>query len=176
MKKFIFLTIMPLILWGTTYDTALLQIGSKMFPKIALMEKGNQERIQSSVNLLIVTPASNKESAYRLSSMIERQYNGTLSNYALSIAVVSPKEALEIKNAHGFVLLMESEDAMLPPVLDHAHKNKIVTFSFDPALLQKGVAVSLYIGRSVKPYINLSTLKQVPFAFEYGFLKLSQSY
>jgi hypothetical protein len=71
---------------------------------------------------------------------------------------------------------MDPDDSMLSPLLEYAQKNKTLTFCFDPALLQKGAAVSLYIGRSVKPYINISTLKQVPFTFEYGFLKLSQSY
>jgi hypothetical protein len=108
--------------------------------------------------------------------MIEHQYSGTLSNYSLTLTTVSMKEALEIKNAHGFILLTEANDGTLPLLLEHAHKNKTLTFCFDPALLQKGADVSLYIGRSVKPYINLTTIKQVPFTFEYGFLKLSQPY
>jgi hypothetical protein len=176
MKKIIFLLLLPFILWGSTYDLALLQIGVKIFPKVALMEQGTRERIQSNVNFVIITTFSNKEAAQRLLMMFERQYSGVLSNYSFSIRIVSPKEALEIKNLQGFILLMEPEDPILPLLLEHAHKNKTLTFCFDSALLQKGADVSLYIGRSVKPYINLTTLKQVPFTFEYGFLKLSQPY
>lgn len=176
MTKSLLLIFIPFFLWGTTYDSTLLQIGAKLFPKVILMEKGSSDRIQSVVNLVIITVPSNKEAAQRLSGMIERQYGGVLSNHSLDVSVVSPKEALSIKNAHGFILLMDSDDGMLPTLLEHAHKNKILTFSFDPELMKKGSAVSLYIGRSVKPYINLSTLKQVPFTFEYGFLKLSQPY
>ncbi|MBV5321897.1 MAG: hypothetical protein JZU62_09425 [Sulfuricurvum sp.] len=176
MKKIIFLFFVPLLLWGAAYDATLLQIGAKIFPKVALMEKGTQERIQSTVNFMIVAPPTNKESARLLSEMIQRQYGGLLSDYSLTFSIISMREALEIKNTHGFILLMEAEDSMLPLLLEHAHRNKILTFCFDPALLQKGADVSLYIGRSVKPYINLTTLKQVPFTFEYGFLKLSQPY
>lgn len=176
MKKIIFLFLVPFLLWGTTYDPTLLQIGAKLFPKVALMEKGTKERIQSTLSLVIVSEAPNKVAAQRLSEMIERQYGGTLSNYSLILTTVSMKEALEIKNTHGFILLTEADDSALPLLLEHAHKNKTLTFCFDPALLQKGADVSLYIGRSVKPYINLTTLKQVPFTFEYGFLKLSQPY
>lgn len=176
MKISILITLVPFLLWGTTYDPTLLQIGAKIFPKVVLMEKGTNERIQSTINLVIVSAPSNKEAAQRLSEMIERQYSGTLSNHPLALTIVSPKEALEIKNAHGFILLMEPDDDMLSRLLEYANNRKILTFSIDPSLLQKGVAVSLYIGRSVKPYINLTTLKQVPFTFEYGFLKLSQSY
>jgi hypothetical protein len=174
--KAIVMLLMPFLLWGTTYDATLLQIGAKLFPKVLFMEKGTNERIQSSINLVIVAAPSNKEAAQRLSEMIERQYGGTLSNHLLNLSIVSPKEAMEIKNAHGLILLMEPDEAILPLLLDHASKNKILTFCFDPSLLQKGAAVSLYIGRSVKPYINLTALKQVPFTFEYGFLKLSQPY
>lgn len=176
MKKSLLLILMPFLLWGTAYDPALLQIGAKLFPKVALMEKGTKERIQSTVYFVIIAVPSTKEAAQRLAGMIERQYGETFSNYSLALTIVSPKEALEIKNAHGYILLMEPNEGMLPALLEHARQNKTLTFSFDPALLQKGAAVSLYIGRSVKPYINLATLKQVPFTFEYGFLKLSQSY
>lgn len=176
MKKIILLILMPFILWGSTYDLALLQIGAKIFPKVALMEQGTRDRIQSNVNFVIITTFSNKEAAQRLLMMFERQYGGLLSNYSFTIRIVSPKEALEIKNSQGFILLMEPDDSMLPLLLESAHKNKILTFCFDSALLQKGADVSLYIGRSVKPYINLTTIKQVPFTFEYGFLKLAQPY
>jgi len=168
--------LIPFLLWGTTYDSTLLQIGAKIFPKVALMEQETKERIQSTVHFVIVTTASNKEAAQQLAEMIERQYGGALSHYSLTLSIVSPKDALAVKNAHGFILLMEPDEAMLPALLEYAAKNKTLTFSFDPSLLQKGAAVSLYIGRSVKPYINLTTLKQVPFTFEYGFLKLSKPY
>lgn len=176
MIKIILLFLIPFLLSATTYDSTLLQIGAKLFPKIVLMEKGTKERIQTTVNIVIVTVPSNKQTAQQLAEMIERQYHGTLSNYALACSVVTAKEGLEVKNAHGFLLLMEPDESLLPLLLEQAHKNKILTFSFDPLLLPKGAAVSLYIGRSVKPYINLSTLKEVPFTFEYGFLKLSQPY
>jgi hypothetical protein len=170
------LLLMPFLLWGTTYDSTLLQIGAKLFPKVVLMEKGTKERLQSTLRLVIITTQSDKKTAQQLSKAIERQYGGVLSSYTLSLTIASPKEALEITHAHGFFLLLEPNEDILTPLLVHAHDHKILTFSFDPALLQKGVAVSLHIGRSVKPYINLSTLKQVPFTFEYGFLKLSQPY
>ncbi len=176
MKKILIFFLLPFVLWGSTYDIELLQIGVKIFPKVAMMEQGTKERIQSSVNFVIVATPLNKVAAQRLAMMFEHQYGGAMSNYSFGIRIVSPKDALEIRNSHGFILLMESEDTMLPLLLENAHKNKTLTFCFDSALLQKGADVSLYIGRSVKPYINLSTLKQVPFTFEYGFLKLSQPY
>jgi len=176
MTKLLLLIFIPFFLWGTTYDSTLLQIGAKLFPKVILMEKGTTDRIQSVVNLVIVTIPANKEAAQRLSGMIERQYGGILSNHSLNVSVVSPKEALSLKNVHGFILLMDADESILPTLLEHAHQNKILTFSFDSDIMKKGSAVSLYIGRSVKPYINLTTLKQVPFTFEYGFLKLSQPY
>lgn len=176
MKKSILLLFIPYLLWSGIYDPALLQIGAKMFPKITLLEKGTNERINSSLNLVIVASSSNKIAAHELSEMIKYQYGGTLSTHPIAILTVSPKEALEIKNGHCFIFLMEQDDAMLLPLIEYAEKNKILTFSFDPSLLSKGVAISLYIGRSVKPYINLAALKKVPFVFEYGFLKLSQPY
>lgn len=175
MKTLMYLFI-PFLLYASPFDSNLLQIGAKIFPKVTLIEKGTKERIQTNVNLLIVTTNAYKSDAQRLSDIIDAQYDSTLSNHPLNISIVSPKEALEQKNIHGFILLLDPNDPVLLTLLEHAQRNKILTFSFDPELLQKGVAISLYIGRSVKPYINLSILKQTPFTFEYGFLKLSQPY
>ncbi|HZF70343.1 hypothetical protein [Sulfuricurvum sp.] len=176
MNKILFLFLMPCVLWGFTYDVAVLQIGTKIFPKVALMEQGTKERIQSNVNFVIVASPPYKEPAQQLLMMFERQYGGVFGNYTIALKIVSPKEALEINNSHGYFVFMDPEDTLLLPLVEHAHKSKTLTFCFDAALLQKGCDVSLYIGRSVKPYINLTTLKQVPFTFEYGFLKLSQPY
>lgn len=176
MKLLLFILLSPLIVCATTYDSNLLQIGAKIFPKITVMEKGTSERIQTNVNIFIVSTSATKADAQRLSGMIESQYSGVLTSHPLSLTIISPRDVMEMKNAHALILLMDPNDPNLSSLLEYAQRNKILTFSFDPELLSKGVAVSLYIGRSVKPYINLSTLKQVPFVFEYGFLKLSQPY
>lgn len=176
MKKFLFLLLSPFIVYATPYDSNLLQIGAKIFPKITVMEKGTSERIQTNVNIFIVSTSATRSDAQRLSGMIESQYGGILSSHPLSLNIISPKDVMEMKNAHALILLIDPNDPNLPSLLDFGQRNKILTFSFDPELLSRGVAVSLYIGRSVKPYINLSTLKQTPFIFEYGFLKLSQPY
>lgn len=174
MKKLILLIcFFPLYLWSVTYDPSLLQIGAKLFPKIMLMEQGTKERIHSTLTLIIVTDITHKEHAKRLLGIFESQKENTTP---LKLRVVSPKEALEITDTHGFIVLMKEEDYLLEGLIKHANKNKILTFSFDPNLLGKGAAVSLYIGKNVKPYLNLTTLKEVPFTFEYGFLKLSQPY
>lgn len=176
MRKSFFLWLIPLFAWSFPYDSNLLLLGAKLFPKIILMEKSTAGHIQSTVHLVIVASPSNYDSAQRFSELIEHQYGGALSSYRLKTSLVSPKEALQILDPNAFVLFVEPTETLLPSLIEYANKNKILTFSVDSSLLKRGTAVSLYIGRSVKPYINLSTIKQVPFTFEYGFLKLSQPY
>lgn len=177
MKKLILLIFFfPLYLWSVTYDVSMLHIGAKLFPKIILMEQGTKERIHSTLSLIIVTDSTHKEHAKRLLNILEAQKDNSTNTTPLKLRVISPKEALEITDAHGFIVLINEEDYLLEGLIKHANKNKILTFSFDPNLLGKGVSVSLYIGKNVKPYLNLTALKEVPFTFEYGFLKLSQPY
>lgn len=175
--KYIFaLILIPTILLSGSYDKALLQIGAKLFPKIAFIEKGTKERIRSTLNFVIVTTPSNQASAYELREMIQRQYPNGINNFPLNLSIASARESLDMTNIHGFILLLDPNEPLLEPLMEHAYQYKILSFSLEPSLLQKGVAVSLFIGRSVKPYINTTTLKQTPFTFDYGFLKLSQPY
>lgn len=176
MQSILIVLLLPLILWGNPFDPAMLQIGAKIFPKVVLIEKGMKGRISSSVNIVIVANDASKESAIRLMNLIDRQYNKTLGEYPLNVNVVSPNEALRENDPHAYILLLSGKEALFPSLLAHAKKSKILTFCFDPDLLFEGVAVSLYIGRSVKPYLNLAVLRETPFLFDYGFLKLSQPY
>lgn len=93
MKTLLYLFI-PFLLCASPFDSNLLQIGAKIFPKVTLMEKGTKERIQTNVNLLIVTTNAYKLDAQRLFDIIDSQYDGMLSNHPLNLSIVSPKEAL----------------------------------------------------------------------------------
>lgn len=165
--------LIPLHLGGGSYDTPLLQIGSKLFPKILFIEKGTKERIQSSIQLVIVTTPSYQETARLFSNMVQNQYPEGISNIPLRITVVSPKEAFGIKNAHGIVLMTPPDEPLLDPLIKQTYENKTLTFCFNPALLKNGAVISLNIGKNVKPYLNVTAVKEASFTFEYSFIKLS---
>lgn len=168
--------VLPLLVSADTYDTSLLQIGSKIFPKIILIEKGTKERIDSSIQLVIVASSLYQENALSLSKLLHAQYPQGINGHPLRITILSPKEGLNIDNAHGFVLMLSPNDKLLEPLINHANENKILTFSLDPTLLSNGVLISLYIGKTVKPYLNIATLKQTSFQFDYSFISLSILY
>lgn len=175
MKKaicFLFLLI-PLTLWGGSYDTPLLQISSKLFPKILFIEKGTKERIQSSIHLVIVASPSYQETARLFSKMVQNQYPDGINDYPIQITVVSIKEAFSIKNTHGIIFMIPPDEPMLDSLIKHTYENKILTFCFNPSLLRNGVVISIYIGKNVKPYLNITALKEASFTFEYSFIKLS---
>lgn len=178
MKKLLvfFILVIPLALYSESYTTPLLQISSKLFPKILFMEKGTKDRIQSSINLAIVASPSNQEAARHFSSMLLKQYPDGINDHPIRVSIVSAKEVLEMNNVHGIILMVPPEDNMLKTLIVHTYENKILTFCLDPLLLTKGAIISLYIGKSIKPYLNVSALKESSFTFEYSFIKLSIPY
>lgn len=178
MKRLIlFLSLLiPLKLLGGYYDTPLLQIGAKLFPKIPFIEKGTQERIHTSLHLIIVASPAHQESARTFSKMLHTQYPKGINNYPLLITIVSPKEALTIKSAHAFIVMASPEESQIDPLIEHSYKNSILTLCFDPSLLKRGVLLSVHIGKSVKPYLNITALKEGGYIFEYSFIKLSTLY
>lgn len=168
--------VIPLLVSAGTYDASLLQIGSKIFPKIVLIEKGTKDRVDSSIQLVIVASSLYQENAQSFSKLVQAQYPQGINGHPLRITIVSPKEGLNIDNAHGFILMLSPNDRLLEPLINHANENKILTFSFDPSLLSSGVLISLYIGKTVKPYLNIATLKHASFQFDYSFISLSILY
>ena len=178
MKKLLafFILVIPLALFSDSYTTPLLQISSKLFPKILFMEKGTKDRIQSSINLVIVASPSNQEAARNFSSMLLKQYPDGINDHPIRISIVSIKEVLEMNNLHGIILMVPPDEISLRPLIKHTYDNKILTFCFDPSLLERGAIISLYIGKNIKPYLNVSALKQTSFTFEYSFIKLSIPY
>ncbi|MDD2828655.1 MAG: hypothetical protein PHW18_03660 [Sulfuricurvum sp.] len=173
---YFFFLVIPLTLLGESYDTPLLQISSKLFPKILFMEKGTKERIQSSINLAIVTSPANQETARHFSSMVQNHYPDGINDHPIHLSIVSAKEALTMKNIHGIILMIPPDNTLLEALIQNSYENKIVTFCFDPTLLKNGALISLYIRKNVKPYLNISALKQASFTFEYSFIKLSEPY
>lgn len=168
--------LIPLHLLALSYDSSLLQIGGKLFPKVLFIEKGTKNRIQDSINLVIATSSSNQEHAKRLVHIIQNHYPNGINNHPFKFSIISIKEAQTLKSGHAIILMTDHEDPYLNALIHNANANQILTFSFDPELLENGTAISLYIGKSVKPYLNLSTLKNAPFSFDYGFLQLSVPY
>lgn len=178
MKKLLvfFILVIPLALYSESYTTPLLQISSKLFPKILFMEKGTKDRIQSSINLVIVASPSNQDAARHFSSMLLKQYPNGITDHPIRVSIVSVKEALEMHNVHGIILMVPPDDTSLKQLIEHTYENKILTFCLDPSLLGRGVVISLYIGKNIKPYLNISVLKESSFTFEYSFIKLSIPY
>lgn len=137
------------------------------------MEKGTKERIQSSIHFVIVASPANQEAARLFSNMLQHQYPEGINNHPIRISIVSSREALSIKNVHGIILMISPDETMLESLIEHTYEEKILTFCFDPLLLRNGAVISVYVGKNVKPYLNISALKQASFTFEYSFIKLS---
>lgn len=168
--------LIPMQLFAFSCDTSLLQIGAKLFPKVLFMEKETKERIKHTIHIVIVASPTNSDNAKRFMNMVENYYPDGINNHPIRLSIIPIKEGQNIKFAHAIVLMASNEDPNIDSVISNANENQILTFSLDPALLQNGTAVSLFIGKSVKPYLNLTTLKNVPYSFEYGFIKLSVPY
>lgn len=174
--KYFFILLIPFTLFGISYDTPLLQISSKLFPKILFMEKETKTRIHSSINFVIIASPSNQEAARHFMTMLLNQYPEGINNIPIRVSIISTKEALNIKNVHGIIFMLSPDDPLLEPIIQYSYDTEILTFCFDPLLLRSGVIISVHIGKSIKPYLNISALKETSFNFEYSFIKLSMPY
>lgn len=160
------------ILFARYYDTNIMTIEAKLFPKIAMLEKNIK---QNPSMVLVITILAN-EKDYRVAKHFKRKIK---SNYPNLIG----KKRIVVNISEFMPLTMPNPDAIIvlsykPKELEAialwANQNKIVSFAYDSSDLSYGILSSIYIGKSIKPYLNRKIIQEYNFVFDSYLLQLSK--
>ncbi|MEA3330922.1 MAG: hypothetical protein U9Q29_04430 [Campylobacterota bacterium] len=147
-------------------------IEAKLFPKIALLE---QDIKQSSSKLLKITIVANEmdfNAAEYFKRKIELNYPNEIRE-KLIIVNISKFKPSTMQNPDVIIVLSHQPKEQRTIAL-WANQNKIVSFAYDSSDLNYGILSSIYIGKSVKPYLNRKIIKEYNFIFDSYLLQLSK--
>ena len=160
----------PLSLRAEYYDTTLLTLFSKILPRIvsfSSLAPGEGEPLGICIVREDVDASAAAAFEILLGNAARRHGIETVQTDFAHIAVCGKRQLLFVFNA--------------PPETVSAALASFTSFrplvaAYDPRLLSAGADVSLFVGRSVKPYLNLESLKDKGIRLEAIILQVSKIY
>jgi len=157
---------------AVSYDESILQIYSKIIPRLVIMSNVPAEP-KKSVSVCTIHNKDDAASAERFSQMIQK--NATGGSVTLRIRHRTYEHAAECFDSQLLFLLNGSE-TQFSRLQKELGTKPIITVAYDPRMLEAGADISLYMGRSVMPYLNLGALRNKGIRFESVLLRVSKVY
>lgn len=169
-KKFFLLSLLSLQLFASQYNSTVFELEAKLFPKIVILSE-NIKTESKNLILYIVAKEEDTYDALEFKEAIELAYPNKLMNKVVKV-FVKEFNALE-GNPDAIIVFQNSEDE-IRKIAKWANTNKIISLSYDPSYLDYNILSSIYIGRSIKPYLNRKIMQKYNFSFNPYLLELSK--
>ncbi|WP_455756339.1 hypothetical protein [Sulfurimonas sp.] len=164
--------LLPAMLFSKEYDTTIMAIEAKLFPKIALLEQHIKQNSSKTLKIIILANEIDFDAAEEFKEKIITNYPTVIANKQI-IVNISEFNPSVINNANSVIVLSHKPEKLKEIAL-WANKNKIVSFVYEPSNLKYGFLSSIYIGKSTKPYLNKQTILDYNFVFDSYLLQLSK--
>lgn len=159
---------------ATDYDEDVLEIFSKLLPRFVIMSD-QKLKIKDQINICVVHEDIEKGAASSLIDKTTRNYPQGIKNYNVKLTQTDFTNLSTCNNSE-LLFLFNSSEKNINETLIYAKKQKTLTVSYDASLLANGVEVSLFLGRKILPYINVSALKKNSIMVDPILLRISKIY
>ena len=133
-----------------------------------------KERDTSTLRISILAIDADLDAARRFKEQIEAAYPDGLLGRRMVVTVerFAPQE-MTLPDA---VIVLAHQPEVLHSIASWANEHGIVSFTYDPFDLEAGFLVSIYFGKSAKPYLNRGVMQEGRFVFDHYLLRLSKFY
>ncbi len=146
-------------LYGAAYDEKILNLHSKVFPKIILTDKKlNEKLLDEHIIISILYEKVDKDKALELKKAIKKNYP-TLNGKNMLVELRTYSNLDKNLSATAYYMLRSDKEEILK-ASSLINKVNRISFSYDNKYLDYGVVMSLHIGKKVSPFINIKALKK----------------
>ena len=135
-----------------SYSDQLMQIYAKISPRLVLMSKMPYSIPEKSIDIIILYEKGDERAAENLREKMLRIYPEGLKSRRLEIELIPYGMDEKLRKA-SLLFFMEGDIDFVAAALDFAKKNRVLTISYNRKLLAQGAILSLYIGKTVKPFL-----------------------
>lgn len=149
-------------------------IFSKLIPRFILMSSKKDE-IDQKIEICILHDKSDHDSAELLRGKIAQNYPNGIKNYPIDVVLVEYQDLLQCENKE-LVFLFNQESESITQSIEVLNKLHLLTMSYDQSYLQDGVAVSLYLGRKILPFLNMRVIEQNHITLDNVLVRVSKIY
>ena len=168
----IFCGISPL--HASAYDDDILTIYSKMVPRFIVMSS-QKERIKNNLEICILHDKIDERIASSLIDKINSNYPHGINDFEIKVVKGNYTE-LNVCQTSQLAFMFSSDEANIKNAILFLNKQNILSMSYDEALLENGVEISLFIGRKVIPHINMKAITQNKIELDNILLRISKIY
>lgn len=159
---------------ASEYEEGTLEIASKILPRLVLMSS-LQKNIKKQIDICILYDKPDAADANSLLEKIHTNYPNGLKNYPLAIKKYE-FAGTNLCDQSQIAFLFNTNDQTIEKTLRILNQKGILSMSYDPAFLEKGVQSSLFLGRKVTPYLNLNALKNSKILLDPLVVQISKIY
>lgn len=164
----------PVSMMADYYDTDVLTIFSKILPRIVSMSSLDPSE-GAPINVCIVHEDVDMPAA--------KHFEALLKQNTLNSGPVQRLQSIRTDFSHistcgksQLIFLFDARPATVARALSEAKKIQAIVAAYNTMFLSEGVDISLYVGRSVKPYLNLRSLKDKNISLDTMLLRVSKIY
>ena len=175
MKSLLILLLLFSSLYSYTYNTQIMQIYAKIAPRLVLMTTGQKPLANKSILIGILYAEGDRKAAKKLAKLMHNAYPKGLEHSLLDIRLFTYKDVAALQNI-SLLFFLENSPNVIEPILNFAKQKQILSIVYDNRLLAKGAMVSLYIGKTVKPYLNLKAVQQSGLSSDNVLMSISKIY
>lgn len=158
-----------------TYHTELLKIYSKIAPRIMLLVDDKERSAEEGYALCILYEPGDEMHAMKLKRMMEEAYPNGLKGRKFNIKSATFGNCCECGDADLF-MLFDTQPERIRSIVEKANRNGIATMAYSNRFLREGVMLSLELGTTVRPYLNLQTAKDAGIPVNEVLLRISKIY
>ena len=162
------------ILNASVYDEDILNIFSKVLPRLVLMSSQTND-IKDEINICLLRDDIDERTATSLIEKTNKYYPNGIKNYQINFIKTNYSNINQCINTAASFLL-NSNDPNIKHALEFSHAHKILTISYDSKLLKDGVDISMFLGRKVTPYINAKSIRNKDIELNNTLLRISKIY
>jgi hypothetical protein len=169
-RVFSFLILVSLQAFASQYDSTVIDLEAKLFPKIILMNQ-NIDKNSTQLNIYIISQKIDFDIAKDFQETIESYYPKKLMGKKI---IVTIKEFEDFKKRPDAIIVLYHCKSTLKKIALWANTHKIISLAYDPSYMDENILASLYIGKSTKPCLNKKIIKKYNFIFNPYLLQLSK--
>jgi hypothetical protein len=174
-KQLLLLGLLTALLYGYAYNDKLLQVYAKIIPRIALMTHSEGSLPGNSIGICLLYEKGDEQGARRLRDMMLSAYPDGLRFRTLELSLFPYSRHRSCRDS-ALLFLFDTDEARMQTSLDFARAYHIPTMSYSSRFLDSGVMLSMHLGKTVRPYLNLEAAKESGITPDSLLIRISKIY
>ena len=162
------------MLSASPYNDDILNIFSKVLPRVVLMSNKKDE-LEESLSICILHDPMNKRAVDSFIYQTHKNYPNGIKNYSVQLKKANYPNHEECVES-TLVFLLKSDRKNMQDALGYFTLHKTLTSSYHSSYLADGADISMFIGRKTVPFINIKSLQNKNIELENTLLRISKIY